>query len=199
MRDHETAQEAAPGWDAIDEAIAPLVEGIPRVHWGTGTMIPDQDGLWGVSAYPRPGHWFYVTYGLSELFTKVSRDPHVSGWGQELTMRISRGSTSEPPGWPKRLLSRLGELVFERAAPFWPGGRVELGDGGDEMPPAVCWTPDPELGQIVTPNGSVEFVATVGIGRDLLARLRAHGTEAALAEIRTVNPLLVTGAAGLDW
>ena len=199
MRDHEIAPEAAPGWDAIDEAIAPLVEGVPRVHWGAGTMIPDQDGLWGVSAYPRPGHWFYVTYGLSELFTKISRDPDVSGWGQELTMRISRGSASEPPGWPKHLLSRLGELVFERAAPFWPGGRVELGDAEDEMPPAVCWTPDPELGEIATPNGSVEFVATVGIGRDLLARLRAHGTEAGLAQIRMVNPLLVTGAEGLDW
>jgi len=199
MRNHETAADAAPGWEAIDEAIAPLVEGVAPVHWGVSTMIPDQDGLWGVSAYPRPDHWFYVTYGLSELFTKISRDAAVSGWGEELTMRVHRGPASEAPGWPARLLARLGELVFERARPFWPGGRIELGDGGDEMPPAVCWTPDPELGEITTPNGNLEFVATVGVGRDLLARLRAQGTEAGLADIRTVNPLLVTGAAGLSW
>jgi suppressor of fused len=199
MRNHESAVDAAPGWDAIDEAIAPLVEGVAPVHWGVSTMIPDQDGLWGVSAYQRPGHWFYVTYGLSELFTKISRDASVSGWGEELTMRVRRESAGEAPGWPARLLARLGELVFERARPFWPGGRIELGDGGDEMPPAVCWAPDPELGEITTPNGNLEFVATVGVGRDLLARLRAEGTEAGLAGIRTVNPLLVTGAAGLSW
>src|SRR6266487_2589067 len=49
MRDHEAAVDAAPGWEAIDEAIAPLVEGVAPVHWGVSTMIPDQDGLWGVS------------------------------------------------------------------------------------------------------------------------------------------------------
>ena len=114
-------------------------------------------------------------------------------------LRVRREPAGEAPGWPARLLARLGELVFERAKPFWPGGRIELGDGGDEMPPAVCWTPDPELGEINTPNGNLEFVATVGVGLDLLARLRAEGTEAGLAGIRTVNPLLVTGAAGLGW
>jgi len=199
MRAHETATAAAPGWVAIDEAIAPLVEGVPPVHWGVSTMIPDQHGLWGVSAYPRPDHWFYVTYGLSELFTKISHDASVSGWGEELTMRVRREPTSEVPGWPARLLARLGELVYERARPFWPGGRIELGVGGDDMPPAMCWTPDPELGEITTPNGNLEFVATVGVGHDLLAQLRAQGTEAGLAHIRTVNPLLVTGAAGLGW
>jgi suppressor of fused len=201
MRDHRTATGAAPGWQAIDQAIAPLVEGVAPVHWGVGTMIPDQDGLWGVSAYARPGHWFYVTYGLSELFTKISPDASVSGWGEELTMRVRREAEDgrEAPSWPARLLARLGELVFERARPFWPGGRIELGDDGDEMPPALCWAPDPELGAIATPNGNLQFVATVGVGRDLLARLRAQGTAAALADVRTVNPLLVTGAAGLGW
>ncbi|HZD37889.1 MAG TPA: suppressor of fused domain protein [Actinomycetes bacterium] len=199
MRNHQTAAAPAPGWDAIDEAIAPLVGGIAPVHWGVSTMIPDQDGLWGVSAYPRPDHWFYVTYGLSELFTKISRDEAVSGWGEELTMRVRREPAGEAPGWPARLLARLGELVFERARPFWPGGRIELAERGDDMPPAVCWAPDPELGEITTPNGNLEFVATVGVGHDLLARLRAEGTEAGLADIREVNPLLVTGAAGLGW
>ena len=198
MRDEGIATETAPGWNAIDDAIAPLVEGVAPVHWGVSTMIPDQDGLWGVSGYWRPGHWFYVTYGLSELFNKISSDAAVSGWGEELTMRVRR-EPGEAPGWPARLLARLGELVFERARPFRPGGRIELGDGGGEMPPAVCWAPDPELGEIATPNGNLEFVATVGVGRDLLARLRVQGTEAGLAHVRTVNPLLVTGATGLSW
>jgi hypothetical protein len=198
MRDEGIATETAPGWNAIDDAIAPLVEGVAPVHWGVSTMIPDQDGLWGVSGYWRPDHWFYVTYGLSELFNKISSDVAVSGWGEELTMRVRR-EPGEAPGWPARLLARLGELVFERARPFRPGGRIELGDGGDEMPPAVCWAADPELGEIATPNGNLEFVATVGVGRDLLARLRAQGTEAGLAHVRTVNPLLVTGATGLSW
>lgn len=47
-----------------------------------------KEGIWGVSAYRLPSHWFVVTYGLSELYTKVSDDPSTSGWGEELTMRV---------------------------------------------------------------------------------------------------------------
>jgi hypothetical protein len=32
-----------------------------------------------MSAYPRPGHWFFVTYGLSELWGKViNNERHLS-------------------------------------------------------------------------------------------------------------------------
>ena len=104
--------EEAPGWDFIDASIAHVVRGVPPQHWGTGTGLSDQEGLWGISAYALVDHWFLVTYGLSELFTKVSDDPAVSGWGEEFTMRLHR-TGDDVPTWAVRLLARLGELVFQ--------------------------------------------------------------------------------------
>ncbi len=40
--------DEAPGWDAIDAAIHPLVGDATPSHFGsTTTMLPNQDGLWG--------------------------------------------------------------------------------------------------------------------------------------------------------
>jgi suppressor of fused protein SUFU len=174
-----SSEDEAPGWDAIDAAIAPLVGKTEPMHWGTSAAIPDQEGLWGVSGYARDGHWFYVTYGLSELFTKVSDLPDVSGFGLELTMRVQRDAAdSEAPQWVAELLGRLGELVYENAKPFWPGARME----SQNATPA--------------PHGTVAFVTTVAITAETLERMRADGTQSVVDEIRRANPLLVTGGAG---
>lgn len=190
--------DEAPGWDAIETAIASLVEGREPLHWGTATSLPDQDGLWGISAYDQGSHWFFVTYGLSELFTKVSDDPLVSGWGEELTMRLHRDSEA-PPDWAVRVLARLGELVFQRAAPFLPGGRIEIPDPANGAPPALAWIEDPELAPIATPFGSVQFVATVGISQAQVEAMRASSTATVLDAVRANNPLLIVGRDGLIW
>lgn len=181
--------DAAPGWDSIDAAIAPVVGTNRPEHFGTGTGLPDQDGLWGVSAYRLEHCWFLVTYGLSELFGKVSDDPLVSGWGEELTMRTA--SSEAVPGWAVRLLARLGELVFERSTPFMPGGRLELPDAGAAVPPAVCWVPDRDLGSIETVHGSVAFVQTVGVSLEDLERMRLTSTDAVVSDLRQTDPFLL--------
>jgi hypothetical protein len=57
-----------------------------------------------------------------------------------------------PTVWPAVLLTRLGEIVFERGEPFGPGGRMDVPDGGGEVPPALAWIDDPQLG---VPGGPV--------------------------------------------
>jgi hypothetical protein len=130
-------------------AIGPIVGGRRPLHWGAGTQLPGQGGLWSVSAYGLDDHWFLITYGLSELFTKDTDDPEVSGWGEELTMWVLRNG-DEPPVWAVRLLARLGELVYQRATPFLPGGRLEIPDASNGVPPAVAWVDDPILAPTVT-------------------------------------------------
>ena len=194
-----TSSDEAPGWDAIDAAIAPLVADTAPLHWGTGTAIPDQSGIWGISAYDRGDHWFLITYGLSELFTKVTDVPEVSGWGEELTMRIARSGEEAPPSWAPKFLARLGELVFEQQTPYLPGGRLKFQDADDGIPPAVAWEDDPELPDITTLFGAVRFVTTVGVSRAVLERMRSSTTAEVLATIRVENPLLITGGPGLTW
>ncbi len=191
-------QDEAPGWDAIGSAIARTVRDAEPQHWGTGTGLPSQDGLWGVSAYRMSDYWFIVTYGLSELFTKVFDDPTTSGWGEELTMRTMI-SGDHPPEGAVRLLARLGELAYQRATPFLPGGRLEIPDAGEGIPPAVAWSQDPQLAPVVTPFGALQFVATVGVSVTTLAKMRESSTAAVIDQVKQSNPLLVTGGPGLTW
>jgi hypothetical protein len=190
--------EEAPGWDAIDDALRPVVGSQQPLHWATGTGLPDQDGLWGVSAYRVEDHWLFVSYGLSELFTKVSDDAAVSGWGEELTLRV-RAIGDDPPAWAPRLVARLGELVFQRATPFVPGSRIEIPAASDGVPPALCWTQDPVLASFVGPFGRVEFVATVGVTLATLASMRATSTMSVLDDLRHANPLLVGPGGDGAW
>src|SRR4051812_23133231 len=99
------AETEAPGWDAIEQALARLYPGQEPMHWATKLGVALGDALQGISAYEAADHWHYVTYGLSELFVKESETPETSGFGYEFTLRIARTSDA-PPAWPAGLLER---------------------------------------------------------------------------------------------
>lgn len=189
-----TADEA-PGWRAIESAVAALVGAREPLHWGTDTL-PDQDGIYGLSAYRVDDHWFLVTFGLTELFGKVSDDPRVSGWGFELTMRVPAADAAQPDAWVLRLLEQLGRYVFGTGTPFDSGHRMDPGGpitgAPDTRLTALAFTDDPRVPAVETPHGSVRFLTVVGITADELARMQASSTEAVLAELAAVSPLLVT-------
>jgi len=191
------AEDDAPGWDAIEATVAEHLEidGEP-LHWATG-VLPGQDGVYGVSAYRLPGLWFFVTFGLTELYEKESDDAAVSGWGFELTMRTPRADHDpQPPQWPRTLLVRLGEYVFNRASPFGPGHRLDPGGPITGTPDtrltAVAFTADPQLPSIKTPNGSLDFLQVVGITADELERMQESSTAEVLQELAVQSPDLVT-------
>lgn len=190
-------EDNAQGWDAIEAAVAERlgVEGEP-LHWSTG-VLPGQDGVYGISTYPLAGLWFFVTFGLTELFEKESDDPAVSGWGFELTMRTPRSDgDAQPPDWPPALLARLGEYVFTNASPFGLGHRLDPGGpitgASDTRLTAVAFTADPDLPTITTPNGSVDFLQVVGITAAELERMQQSSTAAVLGQLADQNPSLVT-------
>ena len=67
-------RDDAPGWDAIEAAVIEHLrpDGDP-VHWSTD-VLPGQGGVYGISAYQIPDTWFFVTFGLTELYEKESDD-----------------------------------------------------------------------------------------------------------------------------
>ncbi|HKX67437.1 MAG TPA: suppressor of fused domain protein [Intrasporangium sp.] len=192
--------DEAPGWDAIEAAVGQHLrpEGGP-MHWSTG-LLPGQDGVYGISAYRLPGVWFFVTFGLSELYAKESDDPAVSGWGFELTMRTPRKHAKEqPPGWPLTLLRQLGAYVFTNGSPFGPGHRLDPGStitgSPDTRLTAVAFTTDAKLPEIQTPNGSLEFLQVVGITGAELQRMHESSTAEVLQDVARQSPELVTDPA----
>jgi len=148
------------------------------------------DALDGISAYRGSDFWHLVTYGLTEVFSKSSDDPNVSGWGYEFTMRVPR-TEGDPPQWPFGVLLSLAKLTQAGGRVFGQGHRLQTGHPLAGLPTrltAVAFTLDPLLGELDTPHGRMQFLLVVGITDDELSRMKASSTAAVLEQI----PGLVT-------
>ncbi|MEU4250643.1 suppressor of fused domain protein [Amycolatopsis sp. NPDC026612] len=189
--------ESAPGWDAIEAAVAAHVPAQEPLHWGTDTL-PGRGGIYGISAYRGAGHWLLVTFGLTELFAKESDDPGTSGWGFELTMRVP--AADGPPGaWTLNLLRQLGRAVFVTGRVFAAGHRLDPGGpitgSADTRLTAIAFADDPVLGPIATPHGAARFLTVFGITAAELRTAQETSTAELLAPFRAGNPLLITDPA----
>lgn len=196
-----TEEVQSLGWDAIDAKLKERYGDTEPMHYGT--MIPymlgGPDPLDGISVYaqtePVP-HWHYVTYGFSELYEKEGDDPDISGYGFELTMRLKREGEGEPPVWPMNMLQNLGRYVFGSGNVFAAGhymnanGPIEL--ESDTELQALFFMRDSELGEMDTPNGSVEFLQVVGITLDELDMMQSWRSSGFLPMMEEVLPQGIT-------
>ncbi|HUQ00870.1 MAG TPA: suppressor of fused domain protein [Kofleriaceae bacterium] len=194
--------DQAPGWDAIDAAVAELYGDQEPAHVGTGIpwMFGGPDPLDGLSAYRAedPPHWHIVSYGLSELYRKETDDPAFSGYGFELTFRLSRtADEAQPPTWAFSFLQNLARYVFETGNAFGHGhhmnanGPIALERRTDLT--AVAFARDPDLpGKRTTPHGSLEFLQVVGVTEDEYDAMRAWRTDGVLGVMARQNSKLVT-------
>ena len=195
-----TTVDEAPGWSAIEAALAGVTGDVAPLHWGTNNL-PDQDGIYGMNAYALDGYWLLLTLGLSELFSKVSDDPYVSGWGIELTMRVPRADGIEaPPQWALNLLNKLGDYVYQSGRVVGAGHRMNpggpiTGSPGTQLT-GLVFAADPQVPEVSTPFGGVALIAVVGVTAEELAAAEqdedASGVIAALTEH---DPLLITDPA----
>lgn len=203
----------APGWAAIDRAFAKLYPGqVP--HQFASQRAYDLDGnspLPAVAAYEGsgPDHWHLVGYGLSELFEKSSPDPDQSGFGFELTLRLTRAATEEvPPPWAVQLIQALGHYVLSKHGTLDSGHVIDLGgplcppvassDGGEAVPSAlegVVCVPCPQLGKVDTVHGSVLFLQLFGLTRDELEPMTDWDLKRKVGLVQEVTPLAITDPA----
>ncbi|WNS42872.1 suppressor of fused domain protein [Paenibacillus sp. MMS20-IR301] len=192
----------ASGWDAIEEQMKRLYGEQEPKHYGT--LVPyilgGKDPLNGISAYkaelPYP-HWHFVTFGFSELYAKESTDPEYSGYGFELTFRLSRtADEQEPPAWALNLLQNMARYVFSSGNFFASGHHLDANGpiclGADSKLTALAFTDDPELPAIDTPNGHVEFLQMAGITADELEAMTIWNTNAFLQAASDVLPYYIT-------
>lgn len=195
----------APGWDAIDRWVGSNFRG-HTPHQFTSQTPYDLDSpspLAAITVWPTrsPPGWIYVTYGLSELFEKSSPDPAISGFGFELTFRIPAepgfDPEAAPPVWPLRLLQSLGHHLLSTGGNLDSGHCFGLGaplvqpgsDGPSEciLDGLVC-IPDPILGKIDGPNGSLLFLRLFGVTSaelDALAEVELGSLVACIAELES--------------
>jgi suppressor of fused-like protein len=198
---HHPTPGSVPGWEAITAAADRVHPDQEPLHWGTIVRwrAGGPDPLDGISAYrvSDPPHWHYVSYGLSELYKKESDDPAVSGWGVELTMRISREpAASSAPLWPANVLQNLSRYIFRSGNVLLPGqttdakGRIALEEDTDLT--AFVFVEDAELSSIETSHGRLTFVQVVGITADEYQAAKEWSSDGIVELLRAGNPLLVT-------
>jgi len=197
-----TEEVNTTGWDAIDQEMAKIYGDQEPKHYGT--LIPytlgGQDPLDGISVYksetPIP-HWHFVTYGFSELYDKELQDLAVSGYGFELTFRLTRSvDEEEPPAWALNLLQNMGRYVFGSGNIFRSGDYLDANGpiclGSDTKLKALSFIEDPELSAIDTPNGRVEFLQMVGITVDELEAMQTWNTLGVLSTCLAYMPQYIT-------
>src|SRR5262245_17041234 len=184
------------------EALYPGQHNPPHVAAVPPPLLGGDGLINGISGYraENPSHWHLVTYGFSELYAKESDDPDVSGWGFELTMRLPRGKAEkQPPNFALNFLFNLGRYVRRSRNPLGSGHVMDLNGpictGADTAIRAVAFTTDPQLGEIQTPNGSVEFVQVVGVTIDEYHACGDWHTARVMEVLRETNPLLITDLA----
>ncbi|WP_458123603.1 suppressor of fused domain protein [Paenibacillus sp. Z3-2] len=197
-----THEENTSGWDAIDKAIGDLYgEQEPR-HYGTALpyMLGGPDPLDGISVYAVDKlmhHWHFVTYGFSELYEKEMQDASRSGYGFELTFRLTRSEEeTEPPAWALNLLQNVGRYVFNSGNVFHAGDYMDANGPicleSDTLLTALAFIEDPDLPEISTPNGSVKFIQIVGISGRELEMIQTWNTRGFLSACSSFTPKYVT-------
>lgn len=194
--------DRSPGWDAIDDALAPIYGDAEPHHWGT--VVPynlgGNDPIHGISCYPRTDpvpHWHFVTYGFTDLFQKETDDPDESGFGFELTFRLARKPGEDlPPPWALNFLQNLGRYVFSTGNRFAVGHKMGLNGpialGEDTKITAICFADDPDLGEFSSELGKAQFIQIVGITDDEYRLIQEWSTHGLIDILRKRLPYLVT-------
>ena len=172
--DENVEQEVdARGWDAITEAFEKLYPGQDNpLHFGT--LIPWQlggnDPLRGISIYDGGDYFHFVSYGLSELYEKENEDPEWSGYGFEFTLKLKKAGLADEDAEIKTvcgIFQALARLTFQNGEIFQPNEYIYTGQttGMDNRQQSALTgfiTALDEAGEIMTPNGKVQFVKLIG-------------------------------------
>jgi suppressor of fused-like protein len=141
-----------------------------------------------------PDHWHLVTYGLTEMQSKETPDRRVSGWGAELTLRVT--GTDTQALWAVDLLSALAGYVWSSGRAFDAGHHIDLRGpmkiGSASPISAAALVADPLLADLQGPFGTVRFLQVVGLHADELEACRSWSTEGVLGLMARRNPLLMT-------
>lgn len=194
MKPVENAEEELDtrGWDAITEAFEKLYPGqedplhlAALIPWRLG----GNDPLQGISVYDGGDFWHFVSYGLSELNEKESGDPEWSGYGFEFTLKLKKAGLKDEDAEIKTvcgIFQALARLTFQNGEIFQPNEYIYTGQttGMDNRQQSALTgfiTAWDEAGEIMTPNGKVQFVKLIGATDAELKAL--HNKEITVKEI----------------
>jgi hypothetical protein len=190
----ERATHAAPmpaGWAFIEALFAELYPGQRPKH----AVLPaapqrgprfGRSSVEGADVYDAGQAWHYVTLGLTDLYDQSDASVGPNGVRCELSMRVAKRGSTEPPLWPVAFLRKIAShmsqgSVLARAVAFRTGplpgapadagfeGAVALVDTGIKLRPG--------------PFGKVGVILLVGVTGPQLDEIGRGGAAKLIADI----------------
>lgn len=167
--------DKAIGWDAITNEFDSIYPGQTNPkHYGTliSWDFGGKDPLRGISIYDSGDSWHFVTYGLSELYEKVSANKEISGFGMEFTFRLKKDNYENEESEIKcicGILQSIAKITFVNKEVFKPYEYIYTGQttGIDFLQKSnitgFITIPDVKAKELDTPNGKVMFVEFIGV------------------------------------
>ena len=184
------SEDDVPGWDAITAAAERLYGPDAERHYGPLCGLHfaagGSDPIDGASVSDAPGppaHRHLISYGLSELyFAPESAEREESGWGYEFTMRVApfAGDEGRDPLWAMQIFNNLARYMNASGRWFepyhWLPAKGPIRLNTDTQLTGLALAPDPELGTIDTPHGTLQFLQLVGLTQAEVDRLMTDPT-----------------------
>ena len=172
------------GWDSIDNQLNKEYPKLIPEHFAPEIKyeLGGEDPLDGISIYKdiQNGCFHYITYGFSEIYSKETDNPDLSGYGFELTFRLKFNNDSNTPTWPLNLLQNIARLVFDKGIGFISGQSINSGPIRTEPSTnatGILFIEDPTLKKLSTTNGELTFLQIFGITADELNLINSSETE----------------------
>ena len=172
------------GMDAIDKEVEGVYPNeslytnyVPMIRWELGGPDP----LDRVTIYDGGDYYKYVTYGLTELYDKESKDQTKSGFGMEFTFKLKKDAYKDKEWELKNVLGVLQTLakstivdgeIFKPYEYIYTGQTEVMDTEQKSNIIGFITVPDTELQSLVTPYGRVDFLALIGITSEELQAIR---------------------------
>lgn len=201
---HESDEEWAPGWAAIDAAFDKVYPGQNPAHFATNMVARAIFGgdqyLDGCSIFDSSkGYKHIVTYGMSELyFSEESFGGEWSKWGYEMTIKLAE-TDNENCMWAIDMLSNLARYTYTQKNFFEPeqyvaGNGTSLCRNRESAITALIITNDTEAEGVDTVYGRMDFLQLVGITQREFDTIKGqrNNIRLLLERMKEDNPDLVT-------
>lgn len=169
-----TKKKEMQGWDCITEVFNKIYPGQEEpLHYGPiiSWRFGGNDPLDGISVYDGGEYYHFVSYGFSEVYEKETDNKEYSGFGFELTLKLKKDENvnEEELVCMAGIFQEIGRMTFNNGDIFQPYEYIYTGQvggidaKGNSQITGFITVPDEDAGEIITPNGKLEFVQLIGM------------------------------------
>jgi Suppressor of fused protein (SUFU) len=179
------------GWSFIEGLFAELYPGQTPKHAAT-PIAPRPDvrlgraSVEGTHVYDAGQAWHYVTLGLTDLYDQSDASVGPNGIRCELSMRVAKRESGEPPLWPVAFLGKIAAHVSQGAVlahgVSFRTGPIAGAPASAGFEGAVALL-DPAIAPRPGPFGKVGVILLVGLTGRQLEEIKQDGRGNVIADI----------------